>query len=63
MTDKLRIAFCQANPTVGAISANSDRARVAHKQAANAGADLIVFPELFLSGYPPRGPGVETSFC
>ena len=50
---EIRIALAQVNPTVGAVSENRalvadwvDRARVE-------GADLVVFPELVLSGYPP----------
>lgn len=50
----LRVALAQINPTVGALRANADRiAEVAHK-AARAGADLVVFPEMAVSGYPPE---------
>jgi NAD+ synthase (glutamine-hydrolysing) len=49
-----RVILAQINPTVGALSANSSEViRVAHEAAA-AGAGLIVFPELVLSGYPPE---------
>jgi NAD+ synthase len=51
---KLRIASAQLNPTVGDISANLDKARAARAEAAANGADLIVFPELFILGYPPE---------
>ena len=49
MTDRLIIALAQLNPTLGAISANLDRAREARREAADA--DLILFPELFICGY------------
>ena len=50
----MRIALAQINPTVGDLEGNSaiilDRAR----RAAEAGAKLVVFPELALCGYTPR---------
>ncbi len=52
MTDRLVIALAQLNPTVGAIEANLDKARAA--RAAAEDADLILFPELFICGYPPE---------
>jgi len=54
MTDRLLIAAVQANPTVGAIDANEAMAAERLAQATAAGADLAVFPELFLIGYPPE---------
>ena len=54
MTDRLRIALAQLNPTVGAISANLELARSALAQAANAEADVLLFTELFLTGYFPE---------
>lgn len=53
VTDRLRIALAQLNPTVGAIPANLDLALDALKQAEAAKADLLVFSELFLTGYFP----------
>jgi NAD+ synthase (glutamine-hydrolysing) len=50
----LRIALAQINPTVGALAANAERIRLASVRAAEAGAALVVFPELALSGYPPE---------
>ena len=50
----LRIASAQLNPTVGDIAANLEKARAARAEAAANGADLIVFPELFILGYPPE---------
>ena len=50
----LRIALAQIDAVVGALGANAERiARAAHA-AAEAGAEVIVFPELALSGYPPE---------
>jgi NAD+ synthase len=52
--DKIRIALAQLNPRVGDISGNLQKARVARSEAAGKGADLVLFSELFLSGYPPE---------
>ncbi|MBP5857050.1 NAD+ synthase [Marivibrio halodurans] len=54
MTDSLTIALAQLNPTVGDIAGNADRVREIRARAAGEGADLILFPELFLSGYQPE---------
>ena len=49
---RLKIALAQANPIVGDLDANIAKLR---KMRAQAGAaDLIVFPELFVTGYPPE---------
>jgi NAD+ synthase (glutamine-hydrolysing) len=50
----MKIALGQINPTVGDLAGNVDlMLRFAHK-AEQAGAQLVVFPELAVSGYPPR---------
>ena len=54
MTDRLIITLAQLNPVVGAVSGNIDKVRDARRQAAEAGADLIVCSELVVSGYPPE---------
>src|SRR5437588_3558682 len=53
-SDRLAIAVAQLNPTMGDVAGNADKARRARAQAARDGADLVAFPELFLSGYPPE---------
>ena len=50
--DKFKLALAQLNPLVGDIDGNARKAREARARAAEAGADLIVFTELFLTGYP-----------
>ncbi|MEM7171656.1 MAG: NAD+ synthase [Pseudomonadota bacterium] len=50
--DSLVIALAQCNPTVGDVGGNLARARAARSQAAAGGAELVVFSETFLSGYP-----------
>lgn len=50
----MKIALVQFNPTVGDVGENSDRMLNAISRAESAGAELVVFPELSLVGYPPR---------
>jgi NAD+ synthase len=52
--DILRIAVAQLNPTVGDIAGNLAKAREARADAARQGADLVLFTELFIAGYPPE---------
>ncbi|MGY4706381.1 NAD+ synthase [Candidatus Bipolaricaulota sp. J31] len=54
MTEGLRIAIAQINPIVGDLEGNLCKAREAIEEARRRGVDLLVFPELFLLGYPPR---------
>ena len=54
MTDRLVIATIQANPVLGAIDRNAERAGELIAEAHGLGADLAVFSELFLVGYPPE---------
>ncbi len=54
MTDQLTIALAQINPTVGSLDHNAALIRAARAEAASAGADLVVYPELSICGYPPE---------
>ncbi|WP_196259125.1 NAD+ synthase [Pelagibacterium limicola] len=54
MTDTLRIALAQLNPKVGAIGDNLEKARKALADAEAAGADILMFTELYLTGYFPE---------
>jgi NAD+ synthase len=54
MTDRFRIALAQANPLMGDIAGNLRKARAMRADAARGGADLILFPELYIIGYPPE---------
>ena len=60
MTDRLSIAIAQIDPTVGDVAGNADRIRRARAKAG--GADLVVFPELVLSGYPPEDLVLKPDF-
>ena len=50
----LTIAFSQLNPTVGDVAGNTALVRRSRDDAAAQGADLVVFSELVLVGYPPE---------
>ena len=50
----LRIAMAQINPTVGDIVGNTRLIQTWIKEARQAKADLVAFPELAITGYPPE---------
>ena len=52
MTDRFRIALAQLNPVMGDIAGNLSRARAARAQVLDA--DVILFSELFITGYSPE---------
>lgn len=58
----LRIAIAQLNPTVGDIAGNLAKARAARADAAKQGADLVLFTELFIAGYPPEDLVLKPAF-
>ena len=60
--DILRIAVAQLNLTLGDIKGNLELAREARKDAARQGADLVLFSELFISGYPPEDIVLKPAF-
>ncbi|MDH4352753.1 MAG: NAD+ synthase [Actinomycetota bacterium] len=57
-----RIALVQANATVGALEANADLVLAWAHRAYREGADLVVFPEMFLTGYPVEDLALRESF-
>jgi NAD+ synthase (glutamine-hydrolysing) len=50
----VRIALGQINTVIGDFSGNSDKIIDFARRARGTGADLILFPELSICGYPPR---------
>jgi NAD+ synthase (glutamine-hydrolysing) len=50
----MRLALAQINATVGDISGNAELIRAGIRRARDAGAELVLFPELALTGYPPE---------
>ena len=51
---RIRVALAQVNPTVGAIEANARLVIDWMERARGQGADIVAFPELTLTGYPPE---------
>ncbi len=54
MTTQFTLALAQMNPKVGALAANAARMLELAAQAADLGADLVLYPEMALVGYPPE---------
>ena len=50
----MKIALAQLNPTVGDLDANLEKLKLNFAEIAKSDTDLIILPELFLTGYPPR---------
>jgi len=60
--DRLVIALGQLDATVGDIAGNANRLRQARAEAAGFDADILMSPELFLSGYPPEDLVLKPAF-
>jgi NAD+ synthase (glutamine-hydrolysing) len=58
----MKIALAQTNSTVGDLCGNAKRMLEFSQRAAKAGANVVVFPELSLTGYPPRDLLEKESF-
>jgi NAD+ synthase len=61
-TDRLRIALCQLSQRVGDLAGNADRMLEWRARAAAEGADLVMVPELQLTGYPPEDLVLKPEF-
>ena len=62
MDTRIRLALCQINQSVGDLAGNVDRLRAGVVAARDRGADLVVFPELSVTGYPPEDLLLKPSF-
>jgi NAD+ synthase len=60
--DRLAIAVAQLNATLGDVAGNAAKVLRARAEAARQGADLLVFPELFIAGYPPEDLVLKPAF-
>ncbi len=59
---RLRIALAQINPTVGDLDANVAKICAAYDEAEAAGCDIVAFPELAITGYPPEDLVLKPGF-
>jgi NAD+ synthase len=62
MAKTFRLLLAQLNPTVGALAANAALARSAWEQGRAEGADLVVLPEMFLTGYQTQDLVMRPAF-
>ncbi|MCY3726415.1 MAG: NAD+ synthase [Paracoccaceae bacterium] len=62
MSEVFRVALAQLNPTVGALNGNVDQIKKTVLSLKDREVDYIVFPELFLSGYPVQDLVSKKSF-
>ena len=58
----MKIALCQINPIVGSFRFNIDIIEKYYNDAINKGADLVVFPEMAITGYPPQDLLLQKDF-
>ena len=59
----IRVALCQRNFVVGDIDGNLDKVRASLARVRELGADLALFPELSVTGYPPEDLLLKPSFA
>ncbi|MBF0517943.1 MAG: NAD+ synthase, partial [Nitrospirae bacterium] len=62
MDKTLRLALAQINPTVGSIKQNSEKIISFIEDAKGLSADIVAFPELCVTGYPPEDLLLRPSF-
>jgi len=58
----MKIGFAQINPTVGDLRGNFERILSAYEQLTDAGAELVLTPELAITGYPPQDLVFKSQF-
>lgn len=62
MADRFRLTLAQLNATVGDLAGNAARAKAAWDAAREAGADMVAFPEMFITGYNPQDLVMKPAF-
>ncbi len=58
----MKIGFAQINPTVGDLNGNFEKIAGAYERLAAAGAELVITPELAITGYPPQDLVFKSQF-
>ena len=59
----MRLGLAQLNTIVGDLAGNRQKIIEAYAALVTQGAELVVFPELVVCGYPPPRPPLETALC
>ncbi|WP_112323939.1 NAD+ synthase [Oceanibium sediminis] len=62
MAERFRITIAQANPTVGDLSGNADKAFAAWQAGRDAGAGFVAMPEMFVTGYQTQDLVMKPAF-
>lgn len=62
MTNSLKVGLAQLNPKVGDVAGNLAKVRAARAEAASQGAELVLYPETVLSGYPAEDLVLKPAF-
>ena len=58
----MKFSICQINPSVGALKYNYEKIVKFYNKSISSGCDIIIFPELSITGYPPRDLLFEKKF-
>ena len=58
----MKVALAQINTTVGDLAGNEAKILAAYQRGVEAGVELVIFPELTITGYPPRDLLLKKSF-
>src|SRR6188508_1228943 len=58
----MKIGFAQINPTVGDLGGNFDKIAGTYDRLVDAGAELVLTPELAITGYPPQDLVFKSQF-
>ena len=58
----MNIGIAQINPVVGDFPGNAKRILAAYRECLDAGAEIVLTPELSLAGYPPRDLVFKSQF-
>ena len=62
MADIFRLSLAQLNPSVGALAANAEKARMAWQVAREAGSDMVALTEMFITGYQTQDLILKPAF-
>src|SRR4051794_6274862 len=58
----MKVALAQINTTVGDLAGNEAKILASYRRGVEAGVNLVMFPELTITGYPPRDLLLKRSF-
>ena len=62
MPQSIKVGLCQINPILGDFDYNYEKLLDSYNKAIDSGANLVVFPEMVITGYPPQDLLFSESF-